>query len=164
MPAGVALLLLALLAGGCNRAPVEPFAQVTWTEDYAAALQRAQAEHKFLLLDLESSDSCAPCIAMDREVFNTQPFKDYADKNLVLVKVDFPQLQHQPEALMQQNIKLAINYNLKALPTVVLADSAGRELGKLEGYDFAGARTYIGKIEKVLATAKTAPAPTPAGN
>ncbi len=61
-----------------------------WTEDYAKAVEKAKTEKKNLLLDFTGSDWCGYCKALDKEVFATPQFKNWAKDNVVLVKVDFP--------------------------------------------------------------------------
>ena len=58
-----------------------------WTDDYDKAAAEAQSSGKMLLLDFTGSDWCPVCIDMDKEVFDTPQFKDYAAKNLVLLRV-----------------------------------------------------------------------------
>ena len=61
-----------------------------WTEDYASAVAQAKRENKMVLLDFTGSDWCVWCQRTDKEVFETQKFKDFADQKLVLVRLDFP--------------------------------------------------------------------------
>src|SRR4051812_22439384 len=80
----VAVLLsyLALVARGAEGA--------AWSEDYAAAVQRAQKENKVVLLDFTGSDWCPACIQLAKDVFGSSEFAAWAAKNVVLVEVDFP--------------------------------------------------------------------------
>jgi len=62
-----------------------------WGDNYKQALETAAKENKNVLLDFTGSDWCVWCIRLKKETFDKQQFTDYADKNLVLVEVDFPQ-------------------------------------------------------------------------
>jgi thiol:disulfide interchange protein len=77
-----------------------------WSEDYAAAVTRAKKEHKMVLLDFTGSDWCIWCQRTDTEVFSTSQFKDYADKNLILVRLDYPREHPQAAAIKAQNEKM----------------------------------------------------------
>src|SRR5471032_2281937 len=77
-----------------------------WTEDYASAVAQAKNEHKMILLDFTGSDWCVWCQRTDKEVFETRKFKDFAQKELVLVKVDFPKSRPMPDVVKAQNAKL----------------------------------------------------------
>src|SRR5580704_14464058 len=61
-----------------------------WTDNYAQAVETAKAEKKYLLLDFTGSDWCGFCKLLDKEVFSTPQFRDWAKKYVVLVQVDFP--------------------------------------------------------------------------
>jgi len=61
-----------------------------WTNDYSAAKKTAAQERKDILLDFTGSDWCGWCVKLNNEVFSKDTFKSYADKNLVLVDLDFP--------------------------------------------------------------------------
>src|SRR5215472_4032925 len=85
-------------------------AELSWQTDFAQASQQAAQEHKYILLDFTGSDWCPWCIKMDKEVFNQSQFSDFALKNLVLVKLDFPRKAAQTPALKSQNAELAKKY------------------------------------------------------
>ena len=70
-----------------------------WQTDYAKALQMARAQKKRVLLDFTGSDWCPPCIALRKQVFSSPQFRAYAEKNLVLVEVDYPRRKKQPAQL-----------------------------------------------------------------
>jgi thioredoxin-related protein len=129
-------VLLPVLLATC----VAAFA-ADWQTDYARALQMAKAENKRVLLDFTGSDWCPLCMALRKQVFSTPAFRAYADKNLILVEVDYPQRKQQSAELKSQNEKLAVDYRIdeKGFPTVVLLDPAGKTIR--ESSDFGGANT-----------------------
>src|SRR5437899_11282386 len=65
-------------------------AEAEWMTDLRAALAKAKAEKKMVLLDFTGSDWCGWCIKFNQEVLSQSAFTDYAAKNFVLVEVDFP--------------------------------------------------------------------------
>jgi thioredoxin-related protein len=119
-----------------------------WTEDYAAGLARAKKEHKLLVLDFTGSDWCVWCKRTDREVFETQKFKDYADRNLVLVKVDFPNAIPQTDELKAQNNRLKEKYEIEGYPTLVVLDPSEKVVVKQVGYLEGGPEAFIAEIPK----------------
>ena len=66
------------------------FADESWLTNIETAQELAKAEKKFVLLDFTGSDWCPPCKALKKNIFDTDKFKAYAEKNLVLVELDFP--------------------------------------------------------------------------
>jgi len=123
-------------------------ADADWMTDYKAALARGKKESKLVLLDFTGSDWCGWCIKLDREVFETREFKDYAANNLVLVQVDFPRAKQQPEALRRQNMELQHEFNIQGYPTLILVNGDGKKVGEL-GYMPGGPRPMIAALDKI---------------
>ncbi len=118
-----------------------------WLTQYDSALAQANAENKVVLMDFSGSDWCGWCKKLDREIFGTAEFMDYADKKLVLLKVDFPKkarLSAEPE---KQNMDLARKYGIEGFPTVILLDSAENVVGTL-GYIQGGPKAFIAELER----------------
>jgi thioredoxin-related protein len=120
-----------------------------WQSDYSKALQIAKAQNKRVLLDFTGSDWCPPCMALRKQVFSTPAFQAYAQKNLILVEVDYPQRKKQSAGLKSQNEKLSKDYGIddKGFPTVVLLDPAGKTVREFSGYDGANTADLIAWIE-----------------
>ena len=83
------------------------------------AQQEAKANNKLLLLDFTGSDWCGWCIKLNKEVFSKPEFKDYANKNLVLMEVDFPRGKSQGSDIKKQNEGLAQQYQIEGFPTAL---------------------------------------------
>jgi protein disulfide-isomerase len=119
-----------------------------WTEDYSAGLAMAKKEHRLLVLDFTGSDWCVWCKRTDKEVFATQKFKDYADKNLVLVKVDFPNAIPQTDQVKAQNARLKEKYEIEGFPTLVVLDPSEKIVVKQVGYLEGGPDAFIAELPK----------------
>ena len=117
-----------------------------WLTNYDKAVAQAKAENKMVLMDFTGSDWCPWCIKMDKEVLNTKEFKDYADKNLVLVEVDFPNSKPQTDEVKKQNGGLKDKYNADGFPTFIVVDTDGKELGRQVGYLEGGPSAFIAKL------------------
>src|SRR6266581_5344317 len=74
-----------------------------WLTDVPAAQEQAAAENKLVLLNFTGSDWCGWCMKLKAEVFSQPEFEDYANKNLVLVEIDFPKRKPQPAAQKKAN-------------------------------------------------------------
>ena len=135
--ASVAALLIAAAARAAD-----------WTEDYSAGLARAKKEHKLLVLNFTGSDWCIWCKRTDKEVFSTEKFKDYADKNLVLVKVDFPRAVAQTDEVKAQNARLQEKYGVEGFPTLIVLDEGENVVAKQVGYAEGGADAFIAQLPK----------------
>jgi thiol:disulfide interchange protein len=119
-----------------------------WTEDYAGAVAQAKKEHKMVLLDFTGSDWCSWCQRTDKEVFETQKFKDYASKKLVLLRVDFPRDKPQADAIKDQNAKLMEKYGIAAFPTLVVLGPDQKVVYSQLGYKDGGADAFIDHLTK----------------
>ena len=119
----------------------------TWITDFPKALNRAKAEKKVVLLDFTGSDWCGWCKRLDKEVFSTAEFKEYATKNLVLVEVDFPSQKKLSPELKKANDELKNKYKVDGFPTLVALNGEGREIGRQVGYLEGGPKAFIAKLE-----------------
>ena len=140
--------LLPLAAALALFLPLAAQAEGNWQTDFKKAQEQAKTDHKLLLLDFTGSDWCGYCKLLDKEVFTTQAFKDFAAKNYILVTVDFPHQTELPDALKQQNDTLGQKFNIDGYPTLIVVDPDGKELGREVGYDpGSGADAVIAKLK-----------------
>lgn len=121
--------------------------------DYDEALATARARNKPVLLDFTGSDWCGGCMLLDQEVFSTRAFKEYAEKNLVLLKVDFPMDRRLPRKVQEQNEKLRSKFAVVGFPTIIVLSPDGRKIGRTMGYADGGPAAFIAAIEKIRARA-----------
>ncbi len=124
------------------------FAKDGWLDDMEKAMAQAKAENKKILLDFTGSDWCVWCKKLEAEVFSQQEWKDYADKHLILVELDFPRSFQLPEATKKQNEELAKKFNISGYPTIVITSATGRKKGEL-GYVEGGPKAFIKALKKV---------------
>ena len=123
-----------------------------WKTNLEEAFQEAKATEKCVLLVFSGSDWCAPCIKMEREVWNSEQFKSYAKDHSIMVKADFPKRKKNQLSAAQTaaNNKLAEQYNSNGIfPLVVVFNSQGKVVGKLT-YEKMEIASYIAKINQML--------------
>lgn len=116
-----------------------------WKESYEDAIQMAQAENKPIILVFSGSDWCAPCIKLERDIWQSDEFKVFAKENVVLYRADFPRKKENKlkDQLVQQNKELADRYNPKGyFPLVLVLDKNGKILGET-GYKKITPKSYI---------------------
>ncbi|MCF7955002.1 MAG: DUF6288 domain-containing protein [Phycisphaerae bacterium] len=116
--------------------------QDLWMTDYKAALAKAKAENKDVLIDFTGSDWCHWCIKLDKEVFEHKEFIDKASKDFVFLMVDTPRKKKLAPDLMEQNKRLKERYSLRGYPTVYLTDCKGNPYAKT-GYRKGGPEKYL---------------------
>ncbi|NBZ96609.1 MAG: thioredoxin family protein [Proteobacteria bacterium] len=106
-------------------------------KDYDAALTMASKSNKKVLLDFTGSNWCFFCKKLKSEVFDQTDFKNFANKNLVLVEVDFPKPVLSAQ-INSQRERFRSQYNFEGYPTLVLLDAKGRVIRQQSGYPPGG--------------------------
>jgi thioredoxin-related protein len=135
-----------LIAIGLTLIGITASAESNWVTDYEKARVAAKAGKKLILLDFTGSDWCGWCMKLDKEVFSTPEFQNYASRNLILVKLDFPRKRPQTEALKKQNEQLAQKYGIQGFPTIIVLNGQGEKVGEL-GYTDGGPSPFLAKLE-----------------
>lgn len=113
-----------------------------WVTDISEAYRLAQEGNKNILLNFTGSDWCVWCKKLTNEVFSTPEFKSYADDNLVLLFLDFPNSIDLPAEQVQHNQFLAQVLGVTGYPTLWLLGSDFSPLLKT-GYQSGGVEEYI---------------------
>ena len=123
-----------------------------WQTNFEVAKTMAKEEHKPIILVFQGSDWCAPCIKLDREIWATSIFKNYAADHYVMLQADFPRKEKNAlsKEQTQANALLAEKYNQRGIfPLVVLLDSDGKELGQTS-YKRLSPEEYIKELNRYL--------------
>lgn len=120
-----------------------------WVDDFQVGLKLARQLHRPMLLDFTGSDWCPWCMKLDKEVFATPQFQQYAQQHLVLVRVDFPHNKPQSPQIKQQNQQLASKYKIRGFPTTVVVNTEGAVLGQL-GYQPGGPTPWIKHLSQYV--------------
>jgi protein disulfide-isomerase len=123
-------------------------AELEWMTDLPKAQAKAKEEKKMVMMDFTGSDWCGWCIKLDKEVFSTPEFAEYAKKNLVLVEVDFPNKKKQSAELKKANDALQKKYKIEGYPTIIVLNGEGKNIGEL-GYMKGGPKAFTAELEKL---------------
>jgi thioredoxin-related protein len=124
-----------------------------WETDYEKARERAAAEHRLILLNFSGSDWCGPCISLRRGIFESAPFKEFADNNLVLLNADFPRLKKNQLTKDQQkkNDILADKYNGQGhFPYTVLMNADGKVISSWDGLPKETPGEFIAQLKVLI--------------
>ncbi len=115
------------------------------------AEEKARNEHKFILLNFSGSDWCGPCIRMDKEILESEEFKQYANTNLIFINADFPRMKkHQlTQEEQKENNELAEKYNSDGVfPCTLLLDSNGKVVSTWKGFYERGAASFTNEVKQ----------------
>ncbi len=121
-------------------------ADLDWTTDPYAAMKKAAAEDKTVLLNFTGPDDRSR--QLKEEVFDQPEFIAFAHANLVLVEID---LTPHPHATAEQKAtveKMVDEFQVEGSPITYILDKAGVRLAKA-GYVEGGAKNYIALITKI---------------
>ena len=163
-PIATALLVLAVCGCGAGGAVVQAVEHTPQADAHAAtapqwrtSLETALAEARRTgkpILACFNGDPSDPwgdafCYKMQREVFNTKEFNEWAAENVVLFERQYPLMKPQDEATKKRNAELAREYNIEEFPTIVFISPQGERLGVM-GYQRGGALPWIENARKIL--------------
>jgi protein disulfide-isomerase len=137
------LLLTVLLA---SAAWMVGAAELHWTTDLPKAQAKAKAEKKMVFLNFTGSDWCGWCIKLEKDVFSKPDFIKFAEKNLVMVTVDFPNKKKLAPDQKKANDALKAKYNVRGFPTLIVLNGAGDKVFEKVGY-MDGVQKWIDELE-----------------
>lgn len=140
-------ILLSAVVIGCSKGGSND--NLNWEENLETALQKANAENKAVLVNFTGSDWCVWCKRLSAEVFSKSEFEDYAEDNLILVKIDFPQNIEQSAETKLYNNQLAQKFGIQGYPTILLFNSTGN-LVLTTGYQPGGPVSYVEHLKNSL--------------
>lgn len=141
---GFAALLLLLISTAA-------FSQ-EWQTDFEKTKQLAATENKTIILVFAGSDWCAPCMKLEKEIWESEAFKAYAKDHYVMYKADFPRKKKNKvdSEQVSRNKKLAEQYNSKGyFPFVAIIDKNGKVLGE-SGYKKMTPEEYIKHLNSFI--------------
>ena len=115
--------------------------EVTWHTDANTALQLAIKENKKVMFFFTGSDWCGWCIKLQKEVFDTNDFKEWATK-VVLIELDYPRRTAQTDEIKTQNNQLKQMFGVRGYPAVHFVNVEKLDNGKMNLYSL-GKTGYV---------------------
>lgn len=146
----IVLMIAGLISGACGNSESasggtndgqqsEPDGELTWYEnDFDAASAQAAASGKPMLIDMYA-DWCGPCVTLGEEYFTSDEMYPVLS-NFVLLRLDVDNPEVAPYA--QQ-------YNVSAIPCVVIAEADGTEIDRVVGTTPTIAE-YVTALESII--------------
>jgi thioredoxin-like negative regulator of GroEL len=124
------LLSIALVLGiglPLTAQPAQEPSKIPWASSFQAALEQAKAKNRPVFVDVYA-DWCGWCKRLDQEVFTQDPVAQMLNDHFVPVKVDG---DNEPN--------FSQNYAIEGLPTMLVLEADGSEVGRIAGYKTAEA-------------------------
>ena len=113
------LVILSLFTGQWLHAQ-EKKNGLTWYTDLNKVYEISAKTKKPVFGFFTGSDWCGWCNKMVNNVFDKPGFKAWAEKNVILLELDFPHNKKLPDELAQQNNGLQQAFKVQGFPTVWL--------------------------------------------
>lgn len=143
----LSFVLIAALFIGCKKAGTSD--NLNWETNLEVALQKAQKENKAVLVNFTGSDWCIWCQRLSNEVFSQKEFEEFANDNLILVKIDFPKNIEQSMETKMYNNQLAQRFGVEGFPTIFILNKSG-QVTLQTGYQPGGPINYINHLKPYM--------------
>ena len=98
------------------------------------ALKQAKQENKFVFVDFMAT-WCGPCKRMMAETFSAPVVSEYFNKKFVNIQID-----------VDKEKSLAKKYKVTNVPTFVILDSEGKEIGRKSGFMVANRFLHFAQV------------------
>ncbi len=132
-----------------------------WLVSLEEAYDISAKTGKPILANFTGTDWCIWCKRLREAVFEKEEFKRWADKNVVLLELDFPRRTQIPEEVKAQNYQLQQLFKVRGYPTVWVFNATKDKSGKIN-IDAMGSTGYkqspdlfIADMERIMANAKS---------
>lgn len=131
--------------------------QSDWYVSYKKALNDSRKSGKPLLIWFTNSASSPTCKLLSNELFSTSQFKDWADENVILLRLD-SNVQESDDHLRTQKREyidgLKRRYKVLGAPVVQVLSPRGNSYGNYRGYRSGDPGFYFGRLKTAQVNAK----------
>ena len=93
-----------------------------WLVKMEEAYALSKKLNKPIMANFTGSDWCGWCKRLTASVFSQDEFKKWAEKNVVLLELDFPRMKQLPDEIRNQNAGLQQAFQVSGYPTVWVFD------------------------------------------
>src|SRR4051794_6621515 len=100
------ILTLTLFIAYHIAAAQESKSALVWQTDLMKADALSKSTGKPIFAFFTGSDWCGWCHKLQNDVFSKQSFIDWAQKNVILLELDFPRKKQLPQEQAQQNMSM----------------------------------------------------------
>lgn len=101
-----------------------------WMVNLEEAYDVSKESGKPILANFTGTDWCGWCKRLTANVFRHDEFKLWADKNVVLLELDYPRRKQLPDAIRSQNAGLRQAFKIAGYPTIWVFDLDKNENGQ----------------------------------
>jgi len=148
----MAILFGAAFLAACGGSGKPGVAQADWLSSLPEAFQTAQQKNRIVFVAFVGSDWSVASQGAMEDILDTEMFKNYADENLVLLRIDFSR-KGAPDEIAKNNADWARLSQVDSLPTFALVDPRGGAptlFWKGAGYGTGGPDNFINILKNAI--------------
>ncbi len=147
-------VFLSITLWGCSQVELEPPGPPLVPQEqigtdnmavYRDALAKAQSENKAVFVMFTAPEWCGPCKQMERKVVETDTFKEYVERRLVLVTFIVPRGKPETDA-EKLTMEMADLMKIDGVPTLIMTTPDGREIMR-RSYGGSEADSFVKFLE-----------------
>lgn len=117
-----------------------------WMTNLDEAYALSKKTNKPIMANFTGSDWCGWCKKLTASVFAHDEFKQWADKNVILLELDYPRRKQVPENIKLQNQNLQQAFHVSGYPTVWVFDLQKDELQNQYSISALGKTGYTATV------------------
>ncbi len=146
------LSVVILFTASCNTNKTETKNEHGWITNLEEGFKIAKKNNKHVFALFTGSDWCPPCKKLHHDILENEKFEKFANKNLVLVMLDFPRKRENKLSPEQTNYNqnLSRKYHVRGFPSVIMFDNNGKEINRWVGYRSTDIQSMIDKYKEAL--------------
>ena len=117
-----------------------------WYTDVGRAIRASKNTGQSIFVFFTGKDWCTWCHKLDRQILSQDEFLSFAKENLILLELDFPKERRD---LPKQQIELAVKFQIRSYPTVVVMDAYKNEMART-GYQDMSPQEFADHIKSII--------------
>ena len=117
-----------------------------WSTDFKKATAEAKSKNLPLFLVFTRTDGNPLCLKFESKILGSSKVKAFTKNKFVFVYLDCPRKPDAANAATASNLLIAEQYKVKTCPTVIITDSNGQEVGKLND---SSDREFVSRLRKI---------------
>lgn len=119
-----------------------------WLVNVDEAYAISKKTGKPIMANFTGSDWCGWCKRLTASVFSQDAFKQWAEKNVVLLELDFPRRKALPQNIQMQNNNMAQAFQVGGYPTVWVFNLSKDEKANQYTIEALGKTGYTATVEE----------------
>jgi thioredoxin-related protein len=121
-----------------------------WQNDLQIGLKQAAQLNKKVLLFFSVPERCDACNKLERNIFKSPEFIEFASENYVLVKIDFSyEAEDLTKDQLEKNLLIVEKYNKDGFfPHVVVLNKDAKITNKVGVYSRETPQQYLSLLQK----------------